>query len=315
MKAPLTLGATLVVAGLFGTMQTVPAAQAPAHVATKATGTASRPGHLIVQPAVKLTRAQHTARKHQVASASCTVITPSSDMQQYMYGSGPYTAAVVVTASGTVSGMNVNASGCDFGIYVAPGVSGATISGNLVHDAFEVGIGVDEGATANVDGNQVSQTGWHDSNGYDPNGVQVGLGIFYLGASGDIGNNFITQYQKNGITVNYSGNYVPNISMENNNVSGMGSSSDPTTFIAQNGVQIVGANFSAQPTGNFSALNWYQATSYGYVATGYLLCGDTLDYKRLTKKEFVNNSGGAGYKNSGYQDQYPVYFSPSITCY
>lgn len=240
----------------------------------------------------------------------CTVVNPSSALiSELGYTSPPYSAGLAVTANGTtVNATNVNGTGCDFGIYVASNVSNVMITGNVVHDGFFAGIMVDTGATnVNVQGNQVSQTGWHDAFGYDPNGDQLGLGIYYLTSAGDISNNFVTQYQKNGITANSGAN----VSLENNVVIGLGSKPDPTQFIAQNGIQIYFSNFTALPTTNFVAFNWYGGGTY--TATGYLICGATLNNGLMTKAQF---EGSGPTKNVALHNQFNLYFSnnPKAGC-
>ena len=289
----------LVAAGVHGAVAASHAA--PPFGASKAPVTVKAASG--VQPFVKAGHGPRPFMRRDEQGPGCTVVNPSQVLSQSLYGSPPYSAAVAVTTNGaTVNATNVNAAGCDFGIYVAPGVSGVTVTGNVVHDAFQVGIMVDSASNVNVRGNQVSQTGWHDQNGYDPNGVQTGLAIYYLAASGDIADNFVTQYQKNGITANLAAI----VSLENNVAIGLGSESNPTQFIAQNGYQIYEATLS-NATGNFSAYNFYANPSYA--ATGYLLCDATTPAgKIINKSEFYGKAPNA---NTSQQNNINIYAAKS----
>ena len=55
-------------------------------------------------------------------------------------GSTGFTAALVVTTSGTTVSSNVDGTGCNLGIYVAPGANNVTISGITVSGAGDHGI-------------------------------------------------------------------------------------------------------------------------------------------------------------------------------
>ncbi|MGH9062059.1 MAG: hypothetical protein ACRDZY_21465, partial [Acidimicrobiales bacterium] len=55
-------------------------------------------------------------------------------------GNSGLTASVVATKGQTIAGANVNATGCDVGIFVGKGVTGVTIKGATVTGAADQGI-------------------------------------------------------------------------------------------------------------------------------------------------------------------------------
>jgi len=145
------------------------------------------------------------------------------------------TAAMV--NPGNVSG-DVNASGCDIGVYFGPGQHGQVSHAN-VRGAKYHGI-VNNGANVDIEDSSISDIGDLTS------GVSRGYGIFVYGgagrASGDIHGNTVWRYQKNGIVV--AGQHA-DANVESNWVIGQGQ----TPRIAQNGIEVIdGAD--AQVTGN-----------------------------------------------------------------
>ncbi|HXC80125.1 MAG TPA: hypothetical protein VNU19_24100, partial [Candidatus Acidoferrum sp.] len=132
---------------------------------------------------------------------------------------------------GDVTG-SLDATGCNIGVYYdnnsAPGnVSGADISGA---NYYGVVVNGDVG-TVSVD---VTGSTVHDIGETPLNGDQHGNAIYYRAfggsANGTISGNTVTDYQKNGITIN--GNVSATIA--NNTVTGEG----PVDYIAQNGIQV-----------------------------------------------------------------------------
>jgi hypothetical protein len=125
---------------------------------------------------------------------------------------------------GNVTG-ELDATGCDIGVYYGSGTSGNVTDANI-HGARYYGV-VADGATVNVTDSEV-----HDI-GNDPfDGTQHGIGIYFTdGASGDISDNNVYEYQKGGIVVNGEGTTATVIG---NTVTGLG----PVDFIAQNGIQV-----------------------------------------------------------------------------
>jgi len=136
------------------------------------------------------------------------------------------TAAEINTS---VTGGTVNATGCDIGVYFSPGKTGV-VRNATVFGAQKAGI-VNNGARVTIDSNAVYQIG--DT---PLDGVQYGLAIYVYGqgsslASGDVTNNTVWSFQKNGITV-----HGPNARSDvlNNTVIGEG----PVDYIAQNGIEV-----------------------------------------------------------------------------
>ena len=82
-------------------------------------------------------------------------------------GSTGLTAAVVVTSS--VSGISVNATGCDIGLYVPPGTSGITISGVTVTGANDHGIFVQDASDITITGSTVEGNGVAPTSGIGDN--------------------------------------------------------------------------------------------------------------------------------------------------
>ena len=158
---------------------------------------------------------------------------------------------------GNVTG-ELDATGCDMGVYYAPGSAG-NVTGATIHGARYFGV-VADGAAVNVNDSDV-----HDI-GNDPfDGSQHGVGIYFvtgltitgaIGASGDISGNSVTAYQKGGIVVNGDGTTA---TVTGNTVTGLG----PVDFIAQNGIQ-VSRGAVATVRGNDISGNFYS----GHVGVG-----------------------------------------------
>jgi parallel beta-helix repeat protein len=165
---------------------------------------------------------------------------------------------------GNVTG-DLNASGCNIGVYYDSTHSG-NVTGANIHDANYYGVVVN-GDIGTVNANVTGST-IHDIGETPLNGTQHGNAIYYraLGtgtASGTISGNTLTNYQKGGITVN--GNVSATIT--NNIVTGKG----PVNYIAQNGIQ-VGYGAKATVTGNTVSGNAYTganlASSAGILVVG-----------------------------------------------
>jgi hypothetical protein len=147
------------------------------------------------------------------ASATCTP-------------TGFYRDGINMTAAqigGNVTG-NLDAAGCNIGVYYGPGHSG-TVSGANISGANYYGV-VADGAAVNVTGSNV-----HDIGEVPLNGSQHGNAIYYTNAaSGTISGNTVGHYQKNGITaVNGS-----SVMISGNTVTGEGA----VDYIAQNGIEV-----------------------------------------------------------------------------
>ncbi len=74
-------------------------------------------------------------------------------------GSTGFTAAQVVSTSGTTVSSNVDGTGCDLGIYVAPGANNVTISGITVSGAGDHGIMAEGVSNLTVQNNTVKNNG------------------------------------------------------------------------------------------------------------------------------------------------------------
>ena len=181
----------------------------------------------------------------QVKAATCTAT-------GFTASDGTPMTAALMNPPGTFTGT-VDATGCNIGVYYnQPGsISGATIFGANYFGVLVNG----DGSVVNVD--------IKDSIIYDIgelplfNGAQHGVAIYYRAlstgsASGNIEDNFVSAYQKGGITVNGANAFVNTLG---NSVTGLG----PVDFIAQNGIQY-GFGSNGTSRGNEISGNFYTGT-------------------------------------------------------
>ena len=181
------------------------------------------------------------------AFADCTSVDTSR---------GTLTAKHVASKNETVSG-DVDATGCEIGVYIPKGVKNVTVSAT-VHDANQ--IGVFNNGNAKIDGSEIYNTGHHDGTVFDPNGGQTGIGAYFFDATGAVSNSNIYDYQKGGIVING----LSSANVTDNLVTGWGT----VPFIAQNGIQFgYGARGNAMR--NTVTGNWYTGTDWG--STGILV--------------------------------------------
>jgi hypothetical protein len=145
---------------------------------------------------------------------------------------------------GNVTG-DVNAIGCDIGVYYGPGAKGS-VSNAKITNARYFGV-VNYGGKVNVKDSTISQIG-----NIPFDGSQHGVGILYTTekdpyaphgdasgtAKGTISGNTLFEYQKGGITVRGAG---ASATIERNTVTGRGE----IESIAQNGIQV---SFGASAT-------------------------------------------------------------------
>ena len=149
---------------------------------------------------------------------------------------GFYRDGINLTAAmigGNVTG-NLDATGCDIGVYYGPGAAG-TVFGAKIANARYFGV-VNDGGNVNVARSTISKIG---NTPFD--GAQHGVGIFYTTehvagsssgtARGMISGNTLPSYQKGGITVRGTG---ASATIEGNKVTGSGQ----VDYIAQNGIQV-----------------------------------------------------------------------------
>lgn len=141
--------------------------------------------------------------------------------------------AVLVNPSGTVTGQ-VNAAGCDIGVYYDAAGAGGTVKNAEIYGALYYGvIVVGDAGSVSVD---VLNSSIHNIGDPVPNGNQRGVGVYYRayllggGATGKINGNTLADYQKSGIVVN---GVASNVITSNNTLTGFG----PVSFIAENGIQ------------------------------------------------------------------------------
>jgi hypothetical protein len=141
------------------------------------------------------------------------------------------TAALINPTS--VTG-EVDATGCNIGVYYGPGSTGLIRNANI-HGANYFGV------VANGDTDDVSldilTSNIHDIGESPHNGTQHGVGIYWRGffaqggVTGRIVGNTVTGYQKGGIVTNGTGVQA---TISDNTVTGDGH----VTFIAMNGIQV-----------------------------------------------------------------------------
>jgi Right handed beta helix region len=158
------------------------------------------------------------------------------------------TAALIETTSGFSVTGSVNASGCNIGVYIGPGLTG-TVTSAQVFGANYYGV-VNNGSTVTVTKSQI-----HDIGENPLNGVQHGYGIYFtedVGAKGTISSNLIWNYQKNGIVVR---GIHSKVTITKNTVIGQG----VVTYIAQNGIE-VGEGAKGSVTNNIVTGNAYSGT-------------------------------------------------------
>jgi hypothetical protein len=161
---------------------------------------------------------------------------------------------------GAVSG-ELDATGCDIGVYNPTSVTNADI-----HGALYFGVVVDGHTNVNTTGSKV-----HDIGDMPLNGMQRGRAILYVnGASGTIAGNQVYDFQKNGIEV--SGLAADGVALSSiktsatvlkNVVTGVGH----IDYIAQNGI-VIRNGASATVKDNMVSRIWY--TPDGTEATGLL---------------------------------------------
>jgi parallel beta-helix repeat protein len=174
----------------------------------------------------------------------------------FVRGSINFTAALINPA--TVTG-DVDATGCNIGVYYGPGASG-TVSGANIYGANYYGV-ANNGGTVTIQNSTI-----HDIGESPFNGAQHGVGIYFVlgsSASGTISDNTVFRYQKSGIVVNGAGTSA---TIRENTVTGFGA----VSFIAQNGIQ-VGYGADASVMRNTVSGNSY--TGDDNIATGILVVG------------------------------------------
>jgi hypothetical protein len=174
--------------------------------------------------------------------------------------------AASINPVGPVGG-DIDASGCNIGVYYGPGSHG-TVDGANIHGANYYGVVVQK---AKVD---VQNSNIHNIGDSPLSGNQHGVGIYYAtiagvtngdcttgSTRGSVVNNSVSSYQKGGIVVSCTGS---NVDVKKNIVEGQG----PVNYIAQNGIQ-VGLGADSDITGNIVTGNSY--TGANLAASGGIL--------------------------------------------
>lgn len=206
----------------------------------------------------------------------------------------PLTAAVV----GPVSNKNVDATGCDIGIYLDGTWHNPRIQNVAVHDANQYGILAVGANNVTIDVAAIYKIGNHDGTTFAPNGVQTGVGIDFEGTSGTIAFAAMTQYQKNGTAFNFGSA----VSITDSAAVGLGR----VNYIAQNGMQWYKSKVVLAAR-NISTENHYDNPAdpiYNGEATGYLvLCTNLNDNDVRT---FERN-------NAAPSNDIPYYISNNTT--
>lgn len=200
------------------------------------------------------------------------------------------TAAMIVTATNFHISGQVNAYGCNIGIYIGPGLSG-TVTGAQVFGANYYGI-VNNGSTVTVTSSQIYDIGENPLNG-----DQHGFGIYFaedIGAKGTISSNLVWNYQKNGIVVR---GIHSNATITKNTVIGQG----PVNYIAQNGIE-VGAGAKGSVAKNIVTGNAYtgagDATAAGVLVYGGSCYGVALTIGiKISGNTLVGNDIGVSLSN------------------
>jgi hypothetical protein len=228
------------------------------------------------------------------AYADCTVVNTTTK--------GQLTAAKVANTGETISG-EVNAYGCDIGVYIPASATGVTVTA-AVHDANQYGV-YNNGGNATVSG-KVKFIGNHIDGTFVANGVQTGVGVrFDNGATGSITNSSVSYYQKGGIVVTGVGTEA---SVSGNIVTGLG----PVDFIAQNGIQF---SFGATGEVKNNAVSENAYTGLNNASSGGILVAGGPGYGGAFSRDIqINRNTLIGNDVGIYISQYEAGFSgpPSL---
>ncbi len=211
----------------------------------------------------------------------------------YVQDSINLTAARIVTRSRSIDDTSINATGCNIGVYFAPGSSG-TVSDTKIFGANYYGV-LNNGGRVTITRSEI-----HDIGEQPLNGSQHGVGISFISdtgssARGSIIDNRVQSYQKNGIVVKGSNTSA---TVKQNTVLGQG----PVNYIAQNGIE-VGFGAKATVSDNTVRGNSYTGTggasSGGIIVFGGVLCygGPLTTNTRITGNTLIGNDVGVFLSN------------------
>jgi hypothetical protein len=225
--------------------------------------------------------------RSQALAATCT---PTG----YMEDGINLTAAMIVTTSSDITNTTIDATGCNIGIYFAPGSHGRVVN-SVIHEANYYGV-------LNNSGNvTIYKSNIYNIGDTPPNftGAQHGRAIkFTSSGSNTVGGsiilNQIWKYQKNGIDVRGNTTFIK---VSRNTVTGEG----PVNYIAQNGI-VIGNGAHASVTSNTVTGNSY--TGPGQTASGGILVFGGTCYSaavttgtRIAENTLVGNDVGVYLSN------------------
>jgi parallel beta-helix repeat protein len=230
-----------------------------------------------------------------VVAALGAALLPTTAMAATCTETGFFRDGMNLTAAqmgGDVTGT-LDATGCNIGVYYDSTHTG-NVNGATIFGANYYGVVVNgdvDAVSVNVTGSAIHDIGEAPLTGQ---GSQHGNAVYYRAfggsATGTISGNTITNYQKNGITVNGK----VSATIKNNTVEGQG----PVAWIAQNGIQI-GYGAKVTVTGNNVSKNAYTgsnlASSGGILVVGGECFGTGLAYTvnlSITKNTLTNNDVG-----------------------
>ncbi|HZT96709.1 MAG TPA: hypothetical protein VFB34_07710 [Chloroflexota bacterium] len=206
--------------------------------------------------------------------------------------------AAIINPAGTVRG-DVNATGCNIGIYYGPGTTGSVDHAN-VYGANYYGV-VNNGGTVTV-----TQSMIHDIGERPLNGDQHGVGIYFAFGnveSGTISHDTLYNYQKGGIVVNGPGTSA---TVDHNVVEGQG----PVSYIAQNGIQFgygsTGTASQNQVSGNSYTGPSLAASGGIIVVGGDCYGGATTDNVTVDHNQLTGNDIGVWFSNLDSSCSNPV---------
>jgi hypothetical protein len=178
--------------------------------------------------------------------------------------SGLTAAVSVATNNTTIASQNINATGCDYGIYVGPGVTGVTIGGttaslgDTVSGANDTGIFVEQTSGVTIENDTVQ------NNGVNPNPKIASFGgILLAGVTGGVvTDNTVQNNGGGGVFVNDNGPVDPG-----------SPAAGPTNPVPSANDNVMGNKI----TGNYGSCGIVYAThNTGGSITGGTISGNTI---------------------------------------
>lgn len=239
--------------------------------------------------------------RRSINTAGCQPVTTSAAVQTDLSEVTPAaTAAMVITASGTYQYLNVDATGCDIGIYVEPAAKNVVIEDVAVHDATRAGIVVDSAQCTTLFADTIYNTGDHPQSG-----VQYGFAVLTEGAK-NVAIDYVSAYlyQKTGFNIRHSTG-----SVNLNSVTGEGPIGVP--LAALNGFEFLNDKLTSV-FGNRTELNQYTGPIYG--GSGYLLFCTSVQNHVLTSSSSDQKKFARLWQNLEAFDDIPYYFDPTDRC-